>query len=459
MRHVAGFSADVYSTGITLCELATCTAPYADRGRNVALAHTVLDLSYNERDLAIAIAAEHLRPALPGMDGGCPPGLCDVITACWAGDAGSRPSAAALHAQLAQLCTAHAAQLPDRQLRPVWHPPPPPPEEIDAILCGGGDPAAPPQWSVPALDEDDTPDCTPCVAAAALATPGLRGADKMEDRHVIASPLFTGTAAESAATTAHLFAVFDGHRGAEAAQFAADALPRALAAAASAPGCQAQESLAQAFVAVDAAFKAVDDTRAAASVAGGAARRYPGATAIAALVWGRHLYVANAGDCRAMLVRGTQAVALTRDHTAEDAGERARVEAAGGSLQRDASGKWRVGAAGLAVTRGLGDFDARDCGLTPEPEITRVTLEPEDEYIVLACDGLWDVLTVDDVAQLVASTVKEPGMVAKRLVAEAMTRGSGDNVTVLVAFLKRQSTAEAVWWADGDAAATSLAAP
>ena len=171
------------------------------------------------------------------------------------------------------------------------------------------------------------------------------------------------------------------------------------------------------------------------------------------------MYVANAGDCRAMLVRGTQAVALTRDHTAEDAGERRRVEEAGGSLQRDASGKWRVGAAGLAVTRGLGDFDARDDGLTPEPEITRVTLEPEDEYIVLACDGLWDVLTVDDVAGLVAATVKEPGMVAKRLVAEAMTRGSGDNITAVVAFLKRQSTAEPVWYASDDAVKASQVAP
>jgi protein phosphatase PTC1 len=146
-----------------------------------------------------------------------------------------------------------------------------------------------------------------------------------------------------------------------------------------------------------------------------------------------------------MLVRAGQAVALTRDHTAEDGRERERIVQAGGALNRDSAGKLRIGDAGLAVTRGFGDFDVRESGMTPEPEITGVQLEPEDEYIVLACDGLWDVVTEDDVAQLVAATVKEPGMVAKRLVAEAMTKGSDDNITVIVAFLKRMSTAEAVW--------------
>ena len=65
MRRVPGFSADAYAFGVSACEVATGIAPYSDRERNVALAHTIMDLSYNESDLAVAIAGENLRPSLP----------------------------------------------------------------------------------------------------------------------------------------------------------------------------------------------------------------------------------------------------------------------------------------------------------------------------------------------------------------------------------------------------------
>ena len=416
MRRVAGRPADVYSLAITLCELATATAPYADRARNVALAHTVLDLSYNERDLAVAIASEGLRPQLPPPAASPPPGLCELLESCWCASADARPTAADVKAALEGLGRRYAQQqgLPDACLRPIWRapppppPPPPPPEEVDAVLCsGGGDPAAAPSWPVGCA-------YAPVVTAAALATCGLRGADKMEDRHLVLSPL------PGAPPHAHLFAVFDGHRGAEAAAFAAQALPRALAAAWAQPDAQPHSSLARAFVQIDSAFRVLDEARAQGDAAANPAalRRYPGATAVAALLWGDAVYVANAGDCRVMLVRDGSGVALTRDHTADDPRERQRIEEAGGALAQDAQGHWRVGEAAIAVTRSLGDFDLREAGMTPEPEITRVELEPEDEFLVIACDGLWDVLSVDEVTQLVLSTVKEPGMAAKRLVAE-----------------------------------------
>jgi serine/threonine protein phosphatase PrpC len=211
--------------------------------------------------------------------------------------------------------------------------------------------------------------------------------------------------------------------------------------------------LASAFVATDKAFRAVDEARrrAEAAAAHGSSPRFPGTTALAVLVWGDAVYVANAGDCRAMLVRGGLSCALSRDHTAEDEAERRRITACGGTLARDAAGRWRVGAAGVAVTRGMGDFDCRDDGVTPEPEVARVQLCPDDDFLVLACDGMWDVLNEEQVAALVAATVKEPGMIAKRLVAEALARGSGDNITVIVALLREMSTAETVWTAGATA--------
>jgi serine/threonine protein phosphatase PrpC len=70
----------------------------------------------------------------------------------------------------------------------------------------------------------------------------------------------------------------------------------------------------------------------------------------------------------------------------------------------------------------------------------------KDFALVLACDGLWDVVSNADARDLVLDTVKEPSMSAKRLGSEALARGSGDNVTVVVAFLKETNTAETVTW-------------
>lgn len=109
------------------------------------------------------------------------------------------------------------------------------------------------------------------------------------------------------------------------------------------------------------------------------------------------------------------------------------------------AGVARVGAAAIQVTRSLGDFDARRDGLTPEPEVTATALGPADEFVVIACDGVWDVLSSAEAVALVQATVKEPSMCAKRVLAEAMTRGSRDNLTVVVAFLRPVSTLESIY--------------
>lgn len=79
-------------------------------------------------------------------------------------------------------------------------------------------------------------------------------------------------------------------------------------------------------------------------------RSWPGCTAIAALLQGDQLWVANAGDCRAVLCRGGLAMAASRDHNADDDEERRRVVAAGAQVAFR-MGNWRVGQAGIQVTR------------------------------------------------------------------------------------------------------------
>lgn len=95
--------------------------------------------------------------------------------------------------------------------------------------------------------------------------------------------------------------------------------------------------------------------------------------------------------------------------------------------------------------RSLGDADLKGCGVTAEPEIVEVQLTPEDEFVVLGSDGLWDKVSNQEVVDLVHDTVKQPAMCAQRLVTEALARGGEDNVAVVVAFLRPVETTERIY--------------
>lgn len=115
--------------------------------------------------------------------------------------------------------------------------------------------------------------------------------------------------------------VFDGHGGTSAAEFARKHLLGSLLAHAAFPGRPA-EALRGAFVTTDEAYyRAVHRAE--------APERDAGATALAALVWGGRLVVANAGDSRAVLSRRGRAISLSRDHKPSCPGERERVASAG----------------------------------------------------------------------------------------------------------------------------------
>ena len=283
---------------------------------------------------------------------------------------------------------------------------------------------------------------------------------------------------------AHLACVFDGHRGFECAEFCRRNFEKALVSLwheCATP----EEALTRTFAALDEAFvdafertKRVtetddvsddgDDVRTT-SLRNGAKRleRFPGCTAIAAPV-GARAAAANAGIaarwCAGSLrrrraevqARWVAMVALSADHVADtNEAERARVvETAGPDAPRVVNGVRRVGPAGPAATRCAATATANRRRIAT-PEVTAYAVDASDEdthtsgkdfALVLACDGLWDVVSNADARDLVLDTVKEPSMSAKRLGSEALARGSGDNVTVVVAFLKETSTAETVTW-------------
>ena len=184
-----------------------------------------------------------------------------------------------------------------------------------------------------------------------------------------------------------------------------------------------------------------------------------GCTAVVALVQGKDLYVANAGDSRAVLCRGGKAVAMSEDHKPSQEREKSRIYKAGGFVS-EIGGVARVNA-NLNLSRAIGDLryknnkdlPPRDQIITAEPDVTHEVLRPEDEFLVMACDGVWDVLTNQEVVTFVREKLGKPkpdgsGVWSPQQVSSALldrclaqdpkeTRGVGcDNMTCVVVSFK-----------------------
>lgn len=179
-----------------------------------------------------------------------------------------------------------------------------------------------------------------------------------------------------------------------------------------------------------------------------------GATGVVIVRIGGSLYAAHCGDSRAVMCRGGEPLRLTEDHKPNLPRERKRVEGLGGRV--DFARCWRVivdpgdgrPASGLAVSRSFGDPDFKEPLhlVIATPDVMREQLTEEDAFIVLASDGLWDVMDDKYACDLVAmqlaqaASMGSDGQVAATLAAEALVRasldaGTMDNVTAVVGLL------------------------
>jgi len=261
---------------------------------------------------------------------------------------------------------------------------------------------------------------------------------EMEDTHIIL-PNFRGS---------EFFAgVYDGHYGRQVADYAAASLHRILRSNLN-KGILPQPALRQAFLETDSQIKKLEIPE--------------GATTVTAYIKDRTLYVANAGDARAVLGRKNGVLRLSHDHKPDNPEERKRIESLGGIVGRRDS--WDVPRVNLklAPSRSLGDhfFDEQFLGvdlITAEPYITETQLEEGDDVLILACDGVWDVLTDEEAVDIVRKTRKPKTKsklelagsmeiwnfatvnatklteeAAVKLKDEALEKGSTDNITAIV---------------------------
>ncbi|XP_058897280.1 protein phosphatase 1F [Kogia breviceps] len=247
---------------------------------------------------------------------------------------------------------------------------------------------------------------------------------RMEDRHVCL-PAFNMLFGLSDSVDRAYFAVFDGHGGVDAARYASVHVHAVTAHRPELPTDPAG-ALRAAFCCTDEMFlwKARRE------------RLQSGTTGVCALITGNTLHVAWLGDSQVVLVQQGQVVKLMEPHRPERQDEKDRIEALGGFVSH--MDCWRVNGT-LAVSRAIGDVFQKPY-VSGEADTASRALTGSEDYLLLACDGFFDVVPHQEVAGLVQShLIGQQGSglhVAEELVAAARERGSHDNITVMVVFLR-----------------------
>ncbi|GAX81681.1 hypothetical protein CEUSTIGMA_g9109.t1 [Chlamydomonas eustigma] len=188
-----------------------------------------------------------------------------------------------------------------------------------------------------------------------------------------------------------------------------------------------------------------------------------GTTAVVALLGTKKIWVANCGDSRAIMCRAGKCLQLTDDHKPEREDEAARVEKAGGQVLYW-NGHRVMGV--LAMSRAIGDHGLRPYVIS-DPEISVVNRTEDDDFLILASDGLWDVMENQEATSLALRCMMrawEKGAgrkAAARIAASVLTkaaidRGSKDNVTVVIVDLRSGVGPTAAAATGHDAAITTI---
>jgi len=151
--------------------------------------------------------------------------------------------------------------------------------------------------------------------------------------------------------------------------------------------------------------------------------RTPGSTANMALIAGRELYVGNLGDSRCVCCVDGKSLALSFDHKPGNPNERERILKAGAriSVKNDCL---YMGPSSLAMSRSMGDFEYKrneklstlDQAVSPLADVVHRTIDDTWEFLILACDGIWDVLSNEEAINFVLHRIAEGKSPGKYLV-------------------------------------------
>ncbi|KAL3511653.1 hypothetical protein ACH5RR_024370 [Cinchona calisaya] len=274
--------------------------------------------------------------------------------------------------------------------------------------------------------------------------------------------------------TSHFFGVYDGHGGSQVANYCRDRIHTALAddlkvikddcveeSLIDTRQMQWEKVFTSCFLKVDdevagKVSQTISPEKADASsyASEPVASETVGSTAVVAVLCSSHIIVANCGDSRAVLYRGKEAIALSIDHKPNREDEYARIEASGGKvIQWNGHRVFGV----LAMSRSIGDRYLKPW-IIPDPEVIFLPRARDDECLILASDGLWDVMSNEEACEVARRRIliwhKKNGTnpllergqgvdpaaqaAAEYLSILALQKGSKDNISVIVIDLKAQ---------------------
>ena len=255
-----------------------------------------------------------------------------------------------------------------------------------------------------------------------------------------------------------LFGVFDGHGGKEVAEFVSRHFCVELLNSRAYKEGNFEQALKETFLRMDELLRTTEGLKEVIRIAKDLPDNYPvqadpslmmaGCTSVVALVSRNTLYVANAGDSRCVISRDGRAIEMSMDHKPDLPQERDRIVRAGGMVEDG-----RV-MGNLNLSRSIGDLEykknnsipPKDQMISAFPDVKIEELGPRDEFLVLACDGVWDMLTSQECITFVAQRFKNKPIeqiaedVLDRCLAPDIASSGGlgcDNTTIVIVELKR----------------------
>jgi len=248
--------------------------------------------------------------------------------------------------------------------------------------------------------------------------------------------------------TIAFFAIYDGHGGSEAATYCQKHLHTTIVSQDTWATSKTRACV-EGFKTADKKFlKKLEDSGACANVA-------------IVTDGGKKIIVANAGDSRCILSSGGKAVALSEDHKPGNPNEIKRIKAADHTVETEnvlIEGKriqiHRIDGQ-ISISRSIGDGDFKDEDLAPEkqaiscvPDIIEREFTAKDQFLVMACDGLWDVMDNQEVVDFVSKRLSKTSnlndgslsQIADDLVKYAINdKKSSDNVTAIIVHLPKKA--------------------